>query len=378
MDGQAWRNLGAAGLAWFLLIAFGFTAWFVVLVPLRGDVLGNDMTLTYMAVRVGLENGWSHIYDLDLQRHVFAQLEPGVPFTDGKRFISPPFLAWLLVPLSLFGAQAAVYIWLALSLAALVAAWWIAAPGSGWLRFLWLLGALAWYPVLYCLGLAQPDLIALLVLAAGWRIAESGRPYLAGAVLGLSMLKPQMALFVPVILLAAGRWRIVSTWAAVAVGMLLVSLVAIGQQGLADYQRLLADAQQVANNRYFSLAYLLGAGTASYVAEVVVLAVAVAGGYINRRRSLGRLFALGLVASTLGASYWHLQDYAVLVLAGWLFWRDEPPAWQRWWLLTVAIGGELAWPLTPLPILIGLTIWLACLVAPSRREPLPAPSLSSA
>jgi hypothetical protein len=99
-----------------------------------------------------------------------------------------------------------------------------------------------------------------------------------------------------------------------------------------------------------------------------------AGGYLNRKGSLARLLALGVVASTLGASYWHLQDYSILVVAVWLFWRDGPPAWQRWWLLVVVFGGELAWPLTPLPVLIGLAVWFACLVLPPRREPEPAPA----
>jgi len=78
-------------------------------------------------------------------------------------------------------------------------------------------------------------------------------------------------------------------------------------------------------------------------------------------------FALGLVAAAIGATYWHLQDFTVIVLAAWLFWRDQPPAWQRWWLLVVVIGGEFAWGLTPLPILVGLAVWFVCLLAPARR-----------
>ena len=133
-----------------------------------------------------------------------------------------------------------------------------------------------------------------------------------------------------------------------------------------DYRRLLAEAQQVTNNRYFTLAYFFGAGAAAYAAQVVVTAAAVVGSYLNRRASLARILCLGLVASALGASYWHLQDFAILVCAAWFFWRDETPSWQRAWLLVVAIAGELAWPLTPAPILIALALWLAFLVVPSR------------
>jgi hypothetical protein len=99
-----------------------------------------------------------------------------------------------------------------------------------------------------------------------------------------------------------------------------------------------------------------------------VTAVAVVGAYLNRRSSLARLLCLGFIATALGASYWHLQDYAILVCAAWLFWRDESPSWQRAWLLVVAVAGELAWPLSPIPIFIALAVWLAFLVVPTRPQ----------
>jgi hypothetical protein len=103
------------------------------------------------------------------------------------------------------------------------------------------------------------------------------------------------------------------------------------------------------------------------------------------------LLCLGLVATVLGASYWHLDDFAILVVAAWLFWRDQqvrapapegapPPsvgrsgkagvgvAWQRAWLLFVAFAAEFAWPLGPLPILIAVAVWMAFLVVPSRSR----------
>ncbi len=297
---------------------------------------------------------------------MFTELRPGAGFNNGERFVSPPPSAWVLVPLTALGAAGAVYVWLVASLAALVAAWWIAAPGSGQTRILWLIALLAWYPVQYGLSLAQPDAIVLLAALACWKLAERGRPYLAGAVLGVSVLKPQLTLALPLVLLAAGRWRIAAAWA-VTVGVLAaVSLLVIGPQGLSDYRALLNEAQHVVNNRYFTPAYVFGPGPLSYIAEAIFVGVGLAGAYLNRRESLARLFAIGLLCSALGATYWHLQDYTLVAGAAWLLWRAPSPAWQRWWLLVVAIGGELAWPLTPLPILVGLAVWLAFLALPSR------------
>jgi hypothetical protein len=344
-------------------------------VPLSREILDNDLTLAYIGARIGLEHGWSHLYSVDLQHQMFTQLRPRAPFNDGERFISPPPSAWVLVPLTVLGAAGIVYVWLAASLTALVAAWWIAAPGSGRTRILWLIAVLAWYPVQYSLSLAQPDALVLLAAVACWKLADRGRPYFAGVVLGVSVLKPQLTLALPLVLLAAGRWRIAAAWAVTVGALAVVSLLVIGRQGFSDYQALLAEGEHLVNNRYFTPAYVFGPGPLSYAVQAIFVLVGLAGGYLNRRSSLARLFAIGLLCGTLGAAYWHLQDYTIVAGAAWLFWHDPAPAWQRWWLLVVAIGGELAWPLTPLPILVGLAVWLVLMALPPRPATLTAVEL---
>jgi glycosyl transferase family 87 len=349
------------------LIALALTVYFVVIVPLRADILDNDLTLVFIGARIGLEHGWSQIYSLPLQHEMFTQLRPHAPFNDGERFVSPPPFAWLVLPLVPLGAAGATYAWLALSVAALVAAWWIAVP-EGWPeRGLWLLGALAWYPVLYGLSLAQPDLAVLLVVAIAWRLAESNRPYAAGAVLALAVVKPQLVLLLPVVLLASGRWKIVAAAAAATLVLGAASIVIIGGQGWTDYRALLNEAQHVTNNRYFTLAFLLGPGALSYVAQGVVVAAAAVAAYLNRHAGDARIFALAIVATALGTTYWHLQDYTVLVLAAWLYLRSSPPFAHRWLLLGVAIAAEFAWPLTPLPILAFVAAWFVLLAVPPKR-----------
>src|SRR5207245_2036340 len=82
-DRSGWRNLGAAGLGWFLLIAIGFTGWFVVVLPLRADPLANDLTQVYIAVSIARDHGWSHIYSLVLQQDLFERLRPHAVWNDG-------------------------------------------------------------------------------------------------------------------------------------------------------------------------------------------------------------------------------------------------------------------------------------------------------
>ena len=126
------------------------------------------------------------------------------------------------------------------------------------------------------------------------------------------------------------------------------------------------------NNRYFTAAYLVGPGALSYGVQAVVVVIAAAAAYLNRKAPHARLFALGLVATAAGATYWHLQDFAVLLPAVWLFWREHPRVALRWLLLVIAAAGEFAWPLTPLPLLLGVAVWFAALATPARPAPVTA------
>src|SRR5205823_2698986 len=163
-------------------------------------------------------------------------------------------------------------VWLAISIAALAAAWWMAAPGAGLVRWVWLIGLFAWYPVLYALQFGQPAPAVLLGVVACWKLTENKQPVQAGVVLGLATgLKPQLVLAVPLVLLVSGRWRVFFAWTATSAALALTSIALLGANGVGDYRGLIAEAQNLPNNRYFTLAYLLGPGPASYAAQGVVL-----------------------------------------------------------------------------------------------------------
>jgi Glycosyltransferase family 87 len=359
------RKLALAGLAYFLVATIAVTGYFIFL-PIFKDPLDQDTVFVVMGARIGLEQGWNHLYAIDIQRQYYAMLRPGAPFDQLARYLHPPPLAIMSIPLTLLTLQQAFWTFMVIETIALVAAWYLVAPGRGWglARICLLLGAFAWYPVLYQLRTGQPVMLVVIALAGCWKLAEAKKPWLAGVVLALAVVKPQLTLLVAPCLLLAGHWRIAAAWAATAGVLAIASLALIGPGGLKDYLSLLDFAKGIVFNRYFTLAYIFGLGPAATIAQVAVAVLTLAAAFRLRGAPLARIIPLGVVGSMLSIPYDHLHDFAVLVPAALLFLRTEPPSWQRAWLLVVWISMELAWPIRPLPLLLSQAVWLAMIALP--------------
>ena len=95
------------------------TGYWVVVIPVMRDPLANDFTLAFISARIGIEQGWNHIYSLSLQHQLFVHLRPGVFFNDGQRYLAPPPLAWVTALLTGLGAANAFYAWLVISVTAI-------------------------------------------------------------------------------------------------------------------------------------------------------------------------------------------------------------------------------------------------------------------
>src|SRR5260370_23604677 len=87
----------------------------------------EDFRLHAIAARVGLSRGWSHIYDVALQRTASAGIGP---IDSMHVFVSPPPAAWMAVPLAWLPIPAGYLVWTAISLAPFVRAAWLVLPGS--------------------------------------------------------------------------------------------------------------------------------------------------------------------------------------------------------------------------------------------------------
>ena len=86
----------------------------------------------------------------------------------------------------------------------------------------------------------QPVALVAAAVAIAWWLAEHRRPVLAGLALSLIAVKPQLALLVPLCLLAAGHYRVFAAWAAATAVMVVVALVLLGGDGLQRYREVLS------------------------------------------------------------------------------------------------------------------------------------------
>lgn len=318
-----WRNLGiAAGAATAVPFAlFDLYQWANAYAD---DHFHNDFTFYFAAARIGVVHGWSSIYDLALQQAQLKQIGSGITVAELARFISPPPVAWMALPLTALPYPVAYFTWSMLLVGALVATWWLAAPGTGPARVILLAAAVGWLPVIYGLQLGQPGLLVALGVALCYALMRRGLPLWGGLALGLVVLKPQLAFLVPPALLVAGRGR-AFLGSVIALGLLAAaSALALGPSGIATYESRLAFAAGVPVNRELTLAALLGSIAWARVLQVVISGWALALVYRMRHRSVEWIFVPVLVGSVLASPYLHLDDFAMLGLAGWLALRAHP------------------------------------------------------
>ena len=330
-----WLAAAAVGCGWAAL--YNTASWistYVVRSPAHEDVL-----MYYTAAELGLRHGWAAMYDQGLFRSVSPAVARIVDLP--APFASPPLLAWLFAPFTVFPEPVAYVLWTLLSLAALALAWHLAAPYTGVAKIALLLLAVGLWPVWVSFYLGQPNAILLALVALCWWFSSKERPLLAGAALAVAtVLKPQDVLLVPVALLIAGRYRAVSSWAVGCAVLGGATLIALGQTGLIGWWHAIQEVQGLPVDTDYTLAHLLGAGPLTYLLWALQVAAALAIVWW-RRRELEIVFAAGLLGTAAAASYFHEYDYTNLVLAAWLILRTSPPLWHRLWLLVGVLTMQL-------------------------------------
>jgi len=345
---------------------------FDLLVPARTYVsdyaVRNDFRLAYAAATVGLQSGYSHLYDLAAQKAAIEGLGAGF---NPQPFISPPPLAWLVTPLLALPFAAALVIWTLLLLALLCWTWYLLAPPGRWVKPAHLVLLLGVFPVAFGVMVGQPGAWVAAAVATAWWLMRHDRPMWAGLVLSLIVLKPQLALLVPACLLVSGHARTFGAWLVASLVIGLVALALLGPDGIARYREVLAQTQAPAWDitRRYSISGPLGLGPVLTVTQIVVVAVTLFAAWRHRREGPEIPMAAGIVGSLLFTPYLGFQDFLMLVVAAWLVLKSGATYWQVGLLVVGYALLEMALLVLAVPILLAEALLLASLAWQPRRAP---------
>jgi hypothetical protein len=355
------RLWSVAGL-WAGVLLTGFNLYAATSTYIPQFRVRNDFRLIYGAALDGWTYGYNHLYDLTAQKAVIEGLGAG---TYWSPFLNPPTLAWIATPFLALPFELALVLWTLLIVAAAILSWRLAAPGAGLTQAAHLALFLGLFPTAFGLMVGQPVALVAGAVALAWWLAEHKRPVLAGLALSLMAIKPQLALLVPLCLLLSGQGRMFAAWLAATAVMVAVALVLLGPDGIQRYREVLSLASAWEPTRRYAIAGPLGLGPQVYVAQALVVGVAVVAAWRHRGSGPARPVATGIVASLLFTPYVGFQDFAMLVVAGWLIVRSGATPVQ----VAILVAGyallELALVVLAVPILLAEAALLLSLTWPA-------------
>lgn len=396
-------RLGYAGAAGAGVGSFLFWTvyWFTFI---RGNLRGPDFFNFYAAAHLYVYKGAAAVYDIAQQRIVELQITGADP----ARFIvlpyfHPPYYTLLIAPLALLDYRRAYYVMAAINVVLLVALVYILVRNSERIhgRASWVAAPLiaGFFPIFVTVLQGQSDLVVLVPLAGAYAAWARGKYAWAGALSALALSKPQLLLLIPILFIARRAWRALAAFAAVLVGLGIVSLAGFGFGPVVTFLasigtwaitgRLPNTNQLVYTDpAVYSLRNILealpgGGKVVAFVILVVLLAlVALSLSWRPDKRRLD--FALAIAASLVLSPHQNIHDLALLVIPGFA-------------AADLALAGSLRWPhvaaavlffaYTAINLTLAVSFWSAAVGALAlagylaiermavRPEPVPLPDL---
>ena len=313
----------------------------------------SDFRIWYAAASIGPRWGWSHLYDSDLMRQAVEAVWPGSRYLP---FANPPPAAWIILPFTLLPFGAALTLWTVLSVALLIALSQVFAPKDLGSRAAFALSALAFLPTFVMVEAAPLSPVVLGAVGACTLLLWRGHHLWAGVALSLIAVKPNIAVLVPVALLAAGYLRVFVAWLTATVLMLLISVLTIGSHGVISF--FAVNVSFIRDDYYltFSLTQVLGGSVQYAIAAVAIVGIALFAAY-RRRVEPGIAIAAGVVGSLLINHHLTPADFTLLLIPIWIVMAISPPIylrliagllWAAGW--TSSLG--LAWPVAAMEVLL--------------------------
>jgi alpha-1,2-mannosyltransferase len=296
------------------------------LTDLMGKPLGSDFIAFYAASKLALHGDPAGVYSIS-KLHVIQQTVIGVD-TGIWAWNYPPTFLVMVLPLAFFPYGISFALW-------------IFPAFYGYLRMIrrlaphpftpWLF--LAFPPAVNNLFYGQNGFLSALLLGGGLLLADQ-RPFMAGLLFGLLSYKPQLAILIPIALLAGRNWRAIYGAAVSSISLVLISLLFFGLSPWKAFLDNLLFATTLLNNQKFwakmptIIATTRTLGADLVVAEVIqvtvtAMAIIIVAWLWWKGASLS-LRGSGLILATFLATPYALEyDLSLIALPfAWLGWEE--------------------------------------------------------
>jgi len=348
--------------AWWMGMAL-WGAWLFSLVlgpgylDLAGQPIGTDYLQFYAAGMTVREGASARLYDTTYQAELEQEIiGPGL--TTYHAFITPPFLAWLFVPLSLLPYEVSYTVWSLVGLVCLVTSLSLLHRDGRWRNALW---ALTWFPVFASISFGQNALMTLVLFCLTYRLWTADRPVAAGLVASLALYKPQLLLGISVIWLLDLRrsWRALLGLAIAGTTLALLSFTLLPEASWAYVDFAGSVLPDLPNWEEFPIWHLHtvrgfwrlllpwwpGVGDL-LTAAAAVLGLAAAVRLRHTMRSYRRLaFGVAVVLGLWLTPHAMIYDLTLLLIPAMILWYELPGWRDRWrpfyalvWLATLISG----------------------------------------
>jgi Glycosyltransferase family 87 len=322
---SAIRLLMIAAGAFFVLTAAYYVATIAWRTPIPRDattlVVGRDFLNFWMFGRAAWLPDPSRFYDPQLYNDALTGLlGAGYP---GQNWSYPPSIMLVAAPFGRLSYLPALACWTILGAAVFV---WVAYRTIEDRRLL--VPILLSPAAVFCLISGQSSLVTAAMLLTIFACLDR-KPVLAGILIGLLTLKPQLGLLFPVMLAASGRRRVFATTALTAVFVAAATAALFGPQvwidfivkGLPVQNAVLADPERIATSFYPTIFMNMRGGGASYQLAMAVqagfsaaAAAAVFFAYRFRKDADPQLLAALFLACSIAAVP-YLLSYDTLAIA---------------------------------------------------------------
>jgi alpha-1,2-mannosyltransferase len=312
-----------------------------------GRPVGTDFLRLWTA-SYALLNGEEHaLYD----PNAFFALERAVtqpPTPDFYVWNYPPSSLLITYPLALLPYLESLAIWLALGLAAYLAALWriFPKPLTLWVGF-------AFPAVFWTVTHGQNSFLTTSLFC--WGLLQlPTRPVLAGILFGVLTFKPHLGLLLPIALVSGGHWRVLAVAAATGVAFAAISVVLFGTGVWTDFLASTASTRSMLESglnlgdyykmqSVFAAARLLGSSefVAYTLQALAALGAAAVVAWAWRRRSGDTDLKNAALMAATPLSTAFIFDYDLMLLAPAIAWlarrgiTDEALPYERTALVAV-------------------------------------------